>query len=48
MISVKDALNEIIQNYPFIEEGLSKGIINCSAFAREIRPLIEKMLYKGF
>lgn len=47
MISVKDALNEIIQNYPFIEEGLSKGIINYSAFAREIRPLIEKRLYKG-
>lgn len=47
MISVKDALNEIIQNYPFIEEGLSRGIINYSAFAREVQPLIEKKLYKG-
>lgn len=46
MISVKDALSEIIQNYPLIEEGLSKGFINYSAFAREIRPLIEKRLYK--
>lgn len=46
MVSVKDALNEIIQNYPFVEEGLSRGIINYSAFAREIRPLIEKRLYK--
>lgn len=46
MISVKDALNEIIQNYSFIEEGLSKEIINYSALTREVRPLIEKRLYK--
>ncbi len=46
MISVSDALNEIISNYPFIEEGLSKGIVNYSAFAREIKPQIEKRLYK--
>lgn len=46
MISISDALDEIIQSYPFIEEGLSKGIINYSAFARIIRPQIEKRLYK--
>ena len=46
MISIKDALGEIIQSYPFIEEGLSKGIVNYSAFAREIKPQIEKRLYK--
>lgn len=46
MISVSDALNEIILNYPFVEEGLSKGIVNYSAFAREIKPQIEKRLYK--
>lgn len=46
MISISDALVEIIQKQPFIEEGLSRGIINCSAYAREIRPLIEKKLYK--
>lgn len=46
MISINDALREIIQGYPFIEEGLSKGIINYSAFARTIRPQIEKRLYK--
>lgn len=46
MISVSDALDEIISSYPLIEEGLSKGIINYSAFAREIRPQIEKKLYK--
>lgn len=47
MISVSDALNEIISSQPFIEEGLSRGIINYSAFAREIKPQIEKRLYKS-
>lgn len=46
MISIKDALKEIIFHYPLIEEGLSKGIINYSAFARIIKPQIEKRLYK--
>lgn len=46
MISVSDALNEIITSYPLIEEGLSRGIINYSAFAREVKPRIEKQLYK--
>lgn len=47
MISISDTLEEIIQGYPFIEEGLSKGIINYSAFARIIKPQIEKKLYKN-
>lgn len=46
MISISDALEEIIQSYPLVEEGLSRGIINYSAFAREIKPQIEKRLYK--
>lgn len=46
MISISDALEEVIQGYPLIEEGLSKGIINYSAFAREIKPQLEKRLYK--
>lgn len=47
MISVTDALSEIIKSYPLIEEGLTRGIVNYSAFAREIRPQIEKKLYKS-
>ncbi len=47
MISVSDALEEILTTYPFIEEGLSRGIINYSAFAREVKPQIEKRLYKS-
>lgn len=47
MISISDVLIEIIKNYPFIEDGLSKDIVNYSAFAREIKPEIEKRLYKS-
>lgn len=47
MISVSDALNEIIQSHPLIENGLAAGIINYSAFAREVKPKIEKRLYKS-
>lgn len=46
MISVSDALNDIIKSYPLIEDGLSRGLINYSAFAREVRREIEKKLYK--
>ncbi|MBI2330440.1 aspartate kinase [Candidatus Daviesbacteria bacterium] len=46
MISVSDTLKEIIASYPLLEDGLSRGIINYSAFAREIKPQIEKRLYK--
>lgn len=46
MLTISDALKEIIENMPFIEEGLVKGIINYSAFAREIKPQIENKLYK--
>lgn len=47
MISISDALNEIIKSYPLIEDTLSRGILNYSAFAREVRPEIEKRLYKS-
>lgn len=47
MISVSDVLEDILKDYPFIEEGLSKEIINYSAFAREVKPQIEKRLYKS-
>ncbi|MBI2017677.1 ACT domain-containing protein [Candidatus Daviesbacteria bacterium] len=46
MISVSDALNEIISTQPFIEEGLARGLINYSAYAREVKPMFEKRLYK--
>lgn len=47
MISVSDSLNEIVRGYPFLEEGLARGLINLSALARELKPQIEKKLYKS-
>lgn len=47
MISISDVLEDIIKDSPFIEEGLSRGIINFSAYAREVQPIIEKKLYKN-
>lgn len=47
MVSISDALEEILKNYPFLEEGLSRGIINYSALARDVKPTIEKRLYKS-
>lgn len=46
MTSITDALNEILEHYPFIEEGLSFGIINYSAFARTVQPQVEKRVMK--
>lgn len=46
MISISDCLEDIIKDSPFIEEGLFRGIINFSAYAREIKPVIEKRLFK--
>lgn len=47
MISTSDILNAIIGSQPFIEECLSRGIINYSAYAREVKPQIEKRIYKN-
>lgn len=46
MQTVADEIERIVMAYPFLEEGLSRGIINCSALAREIQPQVEKALFK--
>lgn len=46
MLTVSEYLNIIVCESPFLEEGLSRGIINLSALARELRPGIEKSLMK--
>lgn len=46
MISISDCLEDIIKDSPFIEEGLNRGIINLSAYSREVKPVIEKRLFK--
>lgn len=42
MIRISQTVEDIVRRSPLIEESLANGIINLSAFARNIRPEIEK------
>lgn len=44
MVNVTDIVEKIIAEKPFIQEGLSRGIINHAALAEELTPQIEKEL----
>lgn len=46
MITVPEAIEELIKQHPFLEEGLSQGIINLSSLARQLQPRIQKKLFK--
>lgn len=46
MITVKEAVFGIVRNSPLLEDGLKRGLINYSAFAREYRKRIEDELMK--
>ncbi len=46
MITVPEAVEEIIRMSPSLAEGLSMGIINISSVARKIKPEVEKKALK--
>lgn len=46
MITISEAVEEIISGYPFLEELIVDGIINYSALARKIKKDVEKITYK--
>ena len=46
MITINELFEQIILRTPFLEEGLSQGIINLSALSRKVRPQIEQQLLK--
>jgi hypothetical protein len=46
MKTIADELKLEIQKQPFLEEALKRGIINYSALARELKPKLEKALFK--
>lgn len=46
MRTVAEEIERIVTSSPFLEEGLSRGLINCSALAREIQPQIQEALLK--
>ena len=46
MVNISHLVEKIIEQKPFIQEALSRGIINHAALAEELKPAIEKELKK--
>lgn len=46
MITISEAVNEIVSRKPFLEETLASGLINLSSLAREIQPEVSSKLNK--
>lgn len=46
MKTISDEIKQLIQKQPFLEEALKRDIINYSALARELKPELEKILFK--
>jgi len=46
MVTVSQVIETLVKQKPFIESALSEGLINLSAFSRQIKPDIEKVLKK--
>ncbi len=47
MITIPEVVEQIIRESPYLEEALTKGIINYSGLARLIKPQIEDILFKN-
>jgi len=46
MITIPETVKQIIEEEPFLEDFLERGLINISELARQIKPEIEKRLMK--
>ena len=46
MVTVPETVLEIIHESPFLEEGLSRGLINLSSLAREMKSEVEERTMK--
>jgi hypothetical protein len=46
MLTIPNAVEEVIKNKPFLESALVEGLINLSALARQLKPDIEKKVGK--
>ncbi len=47
MITIAEAVEELVRYSPLLEEGISKNIINYSALARLIKPDVEEKIFKS-
>ena len=46
MVTIAHLVEKIIEQKPFLQEALSRGIVNNAALAEELKPQIEKELKK--
>ncbi len=46
MRTIRDALSDVIDSTPFLESALADGIVNLTAFARKVRPVVEADLMR--
>lgn len=46
MITVAEEIRKVVTTSPFLEEGLTRGVLNLSALARELKPQVEATLLK--
>jgi len=46
MITVSEVLENLVKQKPFVERALAEGLLNLSAFSRQIKPDIEKAVKK--
>jgi aspartokinase len=46
MITIAEAVGELVRSSPLLEEGISKNIINYSSLARLIKPEVEEKVFK--
>ncbi|MFQ8807075.1 MAG: hypothetical protein ACLR8Y_21010 [Alistipes indistinctus] len=47
MLTIPNAVEEVIKKKPFLEGALVEGLINLSALARQLKPEIEKQVGKA-
>ena len=46
MLTIPNAVEEVIKKKPFLEGALVEGLVNLSALARQLKPEIEKKVGK--
>ncbi|HTE22386.1 MAG TPA: aspartate kinase [Candidatus Limnocylindria bacterium] len=46
MISIAEAVAELVKQSPLLEEGLSRNLMNISAVARDMKPRVEQRVFK--
>ena len=46
MVTISEIIENLVKQKPFIERALAEGLLNLSAFSRQIKPDIEKIVKK--